>query len=101
MAGIAFPTYAYQNVSPYSQQIVLTQAALTALGVTWSTTPSAPIGQIAPADPNLTNTDIRLQQILVENRITNQLLQQGMNISDDPMTQLRPDILANDSALSS
>ena len=100
MAGIAFPSMAYQNVTPFAQQVVTTQAALTALGSTWSQTPSALPGTIAPSDVGLLDTDIRLQQMLVEQHITNQLLTVGLNIADDAQTQFRPDILANDSGLS-
>src|SRR5258708_525886 len=102
MAGIAFPTWAYNQVSvnQSSPVIVQTQAALTALGSAWSTTPY-PVtpGSPPPYDQNLQTTDTRLQQLLVEQRMTNQLLVIGMNITDDPQTQLRPDILANDSSL--
>lgn len=103
MAGIAFPTWAYQNISPFAQQVVQTQAALTALGSTWQTTPVvAPgTGGIAPADPGFTDTDIRLQQMLVEARVLNLMIAQGLNITDDPSTTLRADVLANDAGLGS
>lgn len=102
MAVIAFPTWAYNQVSvnQASPKIVTTQADLTALGSAWAVTPY-PVTPISPPpyDQGFQTTDTRLQQLLVEQRITNQLLVIGMNIADDPQTQLRPDILLNDSSL--
>ncbi len=100
MAGIAFPSYAY-NSAGQPAVIVQTQAAFNALaGVgTWALTPFATAISTAPADVGFTDTDIRLQQMLIEQRLTNQLLAWGLNIVDDPQTQIRPDILANDSGL--
>lgn len=98
-APTSYPSYAY-NSTQLSTLIVTTAAQFNALpgpGV-WTTTPYAGTSGI-PTDPGLTDTDIRLQQILIESRISNQLLQFGFNLSDDPVTQLRPDILANDSGL--
>lgn len=98
-APTGYPSWVY-NATQLTQQIVQNVAAFNALpapGV-WTTTPYAGLSGI-PTDPNLTDTDIRLQQILIESRITNQMLQIGMNIMDDPQLQLRPDILANDSGL--
>lgn len=98
-APTGYPSWVY-NATQLTQQIVQNVAAFNALpapGV-WTTTPYAGLSGI-PTDPNLTDTDIRLQQILIENRITNQMLAIGMNIMDDPQLQLRPDILANDSGL--
>lgn len=104
MAGIQFPTWAYNQISvnQASPQIVANQAALTLLGSAWATTPY-PVTPISPApfDQGFQTTDTRLQQLLVEQRLTNQLLVIGMNIADDPQTQLRPDILLNDSSLTS
>lgn len=102
MPAIAFPTWAYNQVSvnQASPQLVADQAALTALGSAWATTPY-PVTPISPPpyDQGFQTTDSRLQQILVEARMTNNLLVQGFSIADDPKTQLRPDILANDSSL--
>jgi hypothetical protein len=98
MVGPAFPSWAYNQSQP--AQIVQSQAQFNALGPGWSFTPFVTPGQ-GGTDPGLTDTDIRLQQILVENRISNQLLQFGFNLVDDPQLQLRPDILANDSSLTS
>lgn len=98
-APTSYPSYVF-NGTQLTSLIVANVAAFNALsgpGV-WTTTPYVGISGI-PTDPNLTDTDIRLQQILIENRISNQLLQFGFNIVDDPVTQLRPDILANDSGL--
>ena len=97
----SYPSFAYNSAQLAS--IVVSNVgqwnALSGAG-TWQTFPFPGISGI-PADPGLTDTDIRLQQILIENRITNQMLQFGLNVMDDPVTQLRPDILANDSSLTS
>ena len=104
MAGIAFPSYAYNSAGQPSQ-IVQNQAAFQSLGGagTWAFTPFPTALVTAPIDttPVLTATDIRLQQMLIEQRVTNQLLQIGLNVADDPQVQIRPDVLANDSALTS
>lgn len=98
-APTSYPSYVY-NATQLSTLVVSTVAQFNALGGSgvWTTTPYVGTSGI-PTDPGLTDTDIRLQQILIENRMTNQLLVQAFNISDDPATQLRPDILANDSGL--
>lgn len=100
-APTSYPSYAYNSTQLVSV-VVANVAAWTALPGpgTWQTYPYAGISGI-PTDPGLTDTDIRLQQILIENRIANQLLQVGLGVVDDPVTQLRPDILANDSSLTS
>ena len=100
-APTGYPSWVY-NSTQQSSLIVANVAAFNALGGngTWTTTPYLGVSGI-PTDPNLTDTDIRLQQILIENRIQNQLLQFGFNLVDDPVTQLRPDVLANDSSLTS
>lgn len=100
-APTGYPSWVY-NSTQQSSIIVQNVAAFNALpspGV-WTTTPFVGTSGI-PTDPNLTDTDIRLQQILIENRIQNQLLTYIGNIPDDPLSQLRPDILANDSSLTS
>lgn len=99
-----YPSYVYNSAA--QPAIIVTSAAqfaaLQGPGV-WSATPYPPQNPPAPVDttPVLTVTDTRLQQILVEQRTTNQMLQIGLNIMDDPATQIRPDIIANDSSLSS
>ena len=95
----SFPTYAY--AAGQAPQIVQSQAALNALGSAWFLTPfpNPPTG--VPFDTGFPDTDTRLQQMLVEQRVTNQLLQIGLNIADDPQLQIRPDVLLNDSSLSS
>lgn len=98
-APTGYPSWVY-NSTQLSSLIVQNVTAFNALpspGV-WTTTPYAGVSGI-PTDPGLTDTDIRLQQILIESRITNQMLQFGFNLSDDPVLQLRPDILLNDSGL--
>ena len=108
-APTSFPSFAY-NSSGQPAQIVATLTAFNALGGvgTWSSTPFPPTPVLgAPYDSLVAGTGllqvigIRLEQLLIENRISNQMLQFGFNLSDDPVTQLRPDILANDSSLSS
>ena len=98
-APTGYPSWAF-NATQFLSVIVNNVAAFNALpapGV-WTTTPYPGLGGI-PTDPGLTDTDIRLQQILIENRMSNQLLVWGFNLSDDPQTVLRPEILANDSGL--
>src|SRR5437773_11817597 len=96
-APTGYPSWVY-NAAQNTSLIVANATAFNALGGagTWTTTPF-PGSSSIPTDPGLVDTDIRLQQLLIESRVTNQLLQIGMNIADDPVTQLRPDILANDS----
>lgn len=99
-APTGYPSYVF-NATQQTALVVLNVAAFNALpapGV-WTTTPFPGIGGI-PTDPGLTDTDIRLQQILIENRIQNQLLTYLGNLPDDPLG-LRADILANDSNLTS
>lgn len=98
-APTGYPSWVYNSTQLVSLivQNVAAFNALPAPGV-WTTTPYLGVGGI-PTDPGLTDTDIRLQQILIENRISNQLLTYGFNLPDDPANQLRPDILANDSGL--
>lgn len=103
MAGLAFPSMAYNATQP--PQVVANQAALTALGAGWVLTPFPPVSQIAPFDPGFVDTDVRLQQIMVELRLANQYLYangQGTPLSalDEP-TVLRTDIAANDVTLAS
>jgi hypothetical protein len=99
-APTGYPSWIY-NATQQSALIINTVAQFNALPSpgTWTTTPYVGIGSIAPTDPGFTDTDIRLQQILVECRVMNQMLQIGLNVVDDPVTQIRPDVLANDSAL--
>ncbi|SRR5713226_7606731 len=105
MAVVAFPSYAY-NSAGQPAQLVASQAAFNALagaGV-WSFTPFATPIITAPVDTSpgvLIATDVRLQQMLVEQRVTNQMLQIGLNIADDPAVQIRTDIAVNDISLTS
>lgn len=100
-APTSYPSWAY-NATQQSALIVQNVAAFNALpapGV-WTTTPYPGLNGY-PTDLGLTDTDIRLQQILIESRISNQLLTYLGNLPDDPASQLRLDILANDSSLTS
>jgi len=100
-APSSYPSWAYNSTQQAQLQVANLQAWLALPGPgTWQTYPYPGLSGI-PTDPGLTDTDIRLQQILIEARVQSQLLQIGLGVVDDPVTQLRPDILANDSSLSS
>lgn len=104
MAGPAFPSWAYNNGGQASQ-IVASQAAFNALGPpgSWSLTPFPPSPpSTVPFDPTPSYpvTDTRLQQILIESRILNMMIAHAFAIPDDLQTTLRPDVLANDSGVS-
>lgn len=97
-APTSYPSWIY-NSTQLSTLIVTNVAAFNALpgpGV-WTTTPYAGVSGI-PADPGFTDTDVRLQQSLIEQRMTNAILLAGLNLSDDYLTW-RADFLANDSGL--
>lgn len=99
-APTSYPSYVY-NSTQLSSLVINNVAqfnALPAPGV-WTTTPYPGISGI-PTDPGLTDTDIRLQQILVESRVQSQLLQFGFSLVDDPV-EIRSEVLANDSSLNS
>ena len=100
MAVTAFPSWAY-NSAGQSSLIVASQAAFDALTSpgTWAFTPYATITPTPPAfDPGFEITDTRLQQSLIEQRVTNVLLQQGLNIQPDvDLTGLRQEIKTLDS----
>ena len=103
MAAIAFPSYAY-NSAGQAAVVVLSQAAFNALPLpgTWAFTPyPAPAPTGVPFDPGFPDTDTRLQQMLIEARIQTMMLAQGLSITEDPQTQLRADVLANDATLAS
>lgn len=94
----AYPSVVY-NATQQSTVTVTSLAAFNALpapGV-WTTTPYPGVSGI-PADPGLTDTDVRLQQILVESRLGNNLLAMLGSFSDD-LLSWRQDIAANDAGL--
>lgn len=97
-APTGYPSWAYNSTQSLSV-IVTTVAQFNALPApgTWTTTPFPGTSSI-PTDPNLTDTDIRLQQSLIEQRLQNAILLAGFNMSDDYLTW-RQDFLANDSGL--
>lgn len=98
--AVAFPTWAYNLTQP--AVIVATQAQFNALpGSGWALTPFASSTSSIPTDPGLTDTDIRLQQILIENRVSNILLQSmaAPALDSVDLTGLRADVLAVDSGL--
>lgn len=97
-APTGYPSYVY-NATQLTSLVVQNVAAFNALpgpGV-WTTTPFVGVSGI-PTDPGLTDTDIRLQQILIENRMSNAILLSGFTMSDDYIAW-RADFLANDSGL--
>lgn len=107
MPGPAFPSWAY-NATLRQSQIVASQAAFNLLGSGWSFSPFPdPVPSGVPFDVTgsptvpiaVPVTDTRLQQLLVEARILNLMLAQELNITDDVQAVLRPDVVANDSAL--
>ena len=97
-APTSYPSYVY-NSTQSSTLIVQNVAAFNALPApgTWTTTPYPGVSGI-PADPGLTDTDVRLQQIMIENSLSNAILLSGFSMSDDYLTW-RQDFLANDSGL--
>ena len=103
MAVIAFPTWAYNQVGVNQQpaMIVQTQAALTALGSAWATTPFPVTPTTAPSDPGFAILDTRQQQLLVEVRMQNLLLKEGIlpALSSDDLTTMRAEVLALDSGI--
>ena len=105
-APTSFPSWAYNSLGNTVQPPVIVQS-LTAFNAllgpgTWSATPTGTsLPNNVPADTGLTVTDIRLQQLLIEACIQSQYFQTLLNSSDDAVTLMRPDILANDSSLTS
>ena len=102
MAVTAYPSWAYNSAGQVAQ-IVASAVAFAALPTpgTWAFAPYAiPPAVYGPPDVGLTNTDIRLQQLLDESRIQTMMLAQGFLITDDPQTQLRPDVIATDTSIS-
>lgn len=99
-APTSYPSYAY-NSTQQSTVVVTTVAAFNALPLpgVWTTTPYPGVSGI-PTDPGLTDTDIRLQQILIENRVQSQFLSYLYGTADDPV-EIRAEVLANDSSLTS
>ena len=98
-APTGYPSWVY-NSAQSSSLIVLNVAQFNALSGagTWTTTPFVGIPGSVPTDPNLTDTDIRLRQSLVEQRLTNNLLAMIAEAPDD-LVAWRLDIVNNDSGL--
>ena len=109
-APTGYPSWAYNSAGQPALIVTsLTQfSALPGPG-TWSATPtgtttppSIPYDTITNGTGSLQVTDIRAQQQLIEQRITNILLtQMAGNVIDDLVTVIRPDVLANDASLTS
>lgn len=97
-----YPTWAYSQIDATAAPVLAADAtALAALGSNYTTAPYAgSSSSIAPYDAGLVNSDIRLQQLLVEARISNALFAQANPGGDDPVV-LRADILATDISVSS
>lgn len=97
-APTGYPSYVF-NALQLAQTVVNNLAAFNALAGpgTWTTTPFVVPGS-NPSDPGETITDSYLRALLIENRVQSQLQASGFNSPDDPATQLRPDISANDSS---
>jgi len=106
----AYPSYAY-NSAGQPALIVTSLAAFNALGGpgTWSSTPFGTTTPVPPAPYDTytlgTGTDqvlaIRMQQLVIEARAQSEMMAQAFNLNDDPVTIMRPDILANDASLTS
>lgn len=99
MATVQFPSWAYNLTAP--AQIVASQAAFNALGAGWQMTPfPAPLSNV-PVDPGFTDTDTRLQQIMIELRVLNLITAQGFGNILEPvdLQGLRTDVLNADSGL--
>lgn len=105
-----YPSWAYNSTGQPSV-IVNSLAAFNALGGTgtWSSTPfpapappaQAPFDSLIAGTGSYFATDQRLQQLIVEARVQSMMMAQAFNTTDDPQTGLRPDVLANDSSLTS
>lgn len=98
-APTSWPSYAYNNLSQPAV-IVANLAAFNALPAPglWSATPFTTPAQ-PPFDVGLPITDARAQQLLIENRISNQYLHVIAGpFAEDPAA-IRADILANDSSV--
>ena len=100
MAVVAYPSWAYNSVGQASQ-IVASATAFAALKPpgSWALTPYFIPPSSVPVDPGLPDISTRLQQILIEMRVLNLQIQDGLNLADDQSTVLRADILNNDSGL--
>ncbi len=98
-APTGYPSWVY-NSTQFASLIVSNVAQFNALSGsgTWTTTPFVGIPGSVPTDPGFTDTDIRLQQSLVEQRLTNNLLAMIAEAPDD-LVAWRQDIVNNDSGL--
>ena len=98
-APTSYPSAAY-NETQLLAVVVQNVAAFNALSGagTWTTTPFIAASSSIPYDPGFITTDTRLQQILVETRLQNNLLAAQAAMSDD-LVAWRQDIVDNDSGL--
>jgi hypothetical protein len=104
-----YPSWAYNSAGQPAVIVTsLTQFNALPTPGTWSatpfpaaTTPSAPYDTFNSGTGTMQVTDIRLQQQLVEARVANMILSQMLGNADDLQQVLRPDVLANDSSLTS
>lgn len=96
-----YPSWAYNGPPSFQSSVIVTSLAqFNALGGpgVWSATPFPGAPGSNPSDPGETITDSYLRALLIENRVQSALQASGFNSPDDPVTQLRPDISANDSS---
>ena len=98
-APTGYPSWVYnstQNVSLIVQTVAEFNA-LTTPG-TWTTTPFE-ADDDDEADTGFTITDTYLKNLLIEMRVQNYLIADGMQQKDDVQQRIRPDVAANDIAL--
>lgn len=97
-APTSYPSFAY-NSTQQSTVVVQNVAAFNALPLpgTWTTTPYATAS--STADPNETITDTYLKNVLIELRASNYIAANAFLGQDDYQTVIRPDVAANDVAL--
>lgn len=101
-APTGYPSFAYNPTQPAVIVQSLAQFNLLPPPGVWSSTPYPAVPPSTPSDPGFIITDARLQQLLIELRIANQLQQQGFNLpADVDMTGLRAEIALTDSSITS
>jgi len=99
-APTSYPSWAY-NSTQQSSLIVQNVAQFSALPLpgTWTTTPFSTAS--STADPNETITDTYLKNLLIEARASNYIQAQAFLTTEDYQGIIRPDVAANDVALTS
>ena len=99
-APTSYPSWIYNQTQP--AQIIPNVAQFNALPApgTWTTTPYPLPSPTPPFDPGLQDTDIRLQQMLIELRVLNLMTSVGFNNTEE-LSALRGEVLTLDSSLTS